>query len=163
MAPKHSERFGIDFTRELARGHGAITPEALAWLRTGLSAFLDGKASLDVALGLTAGQRAKARDRDLLRAAAILDAGEGLALWQLAKQLERAIARFESDVYPGLRHGRDVPLSPMNAAIFEAFQSGATPLRSARSLYELLAENPPLKFQRMPGILTTPSHSMETS
>lgn len=121
---------------------GDPLPEAAAdWLRIGLKRFLCGACdTLEVALRLTGANRAAARDRALLGAAALL-AAPGEPPWRLAQRLEYAIRRFEADTLPLIRRGDKRSLSALDNALLAAFQAGARPLRSARRLYDLLLTN----------------------
>lgn len=121
----------------------ALPAEAVAWLRTGLRRWLRGDADLVTALALTGGTRVACRNRALLVAASILDAGRGLSAWQLAKELCTAQAHFEGSVLVQLQRGIDVALSPLNENLLTARRSGASRLGSQRRLYDLLLTNSP--------------------
>ena len=116
---------------------GDPDPEALAWLAHGLRRFLAGAAPLDVCLRLTASNRISTRNRALIRAAGILDAGQNLPAWELADRLRQAVNRFEA-VWKRIQAGAQDPLSPLQSALRDAFASGARPLTSQRRLYELI-------------------------
>lgn len=120
---------------------GDLSPAALAWLRDGFRRFTQGDAPLEVALQLTGGNKIAARNRALLQAADLLDDGVGLPPWKLSKLLRAAILRFESVMVARERRGDSLVLSPIDAAIADARNSGAKMLRSRRRLYDLLLTN----------------------
>ncbi|MFN3545441.1 MAG: hypothetical protein ACK4UX_11400 [Thiobacillus sp.] len=111
----------------------------LAWLRAGFEKFLHGDAPLHVSLRLTVGNRAAARNACLVRAAQILDAGRGLSAWHLAELVRQAVARFESVIAPRIQRGDAGVLTPLDAALHDAFASGAVPLRSQHRIFFVLA------------------------
>lgn len=139
--------------REIAEGDNEVSPDAVRWLREGIRRFLAGDDLAD-ALRLTNAHRVKARNEALLRAAAILDDGRGLAPWELARLLESALARFETAFQPRCKQIKSAGMSPLNAALRDAF-TGARPLRGQRRLYDLLlaADNFPRNCQRHVGMM----------
>jgi hypothetical protein len=147
--------------REIAEGEGDLAPEAVRWLREGVRRFLAGDDLAD-ALRLTNAHRVKARNEALLRTAAILDDGRGLSPWELARLLEAALARFETAFQPRRKQIKSAGLSPLNAALRDAF-TGARPLRGQRRLYDLLlaADNFPRNCQRLDGMMRMPSTTTE--
>lgn len=105
------------------------------WLLNGLTKHCKGE-PLESALALTPANRTKARNNALMAAADSLGATD--SQWHRAILLQKAIARFESRIWPKIRYETDPDLPPIDAALFRAFTSGARPLRSARRLYELI-------------------------
>lgn len=97
-----------------------------------------GIAPLELALKLTGGCRIAARNRALLRAASVLDAGRALSAWELAGELSDRLTRFQSGALVLIRRGTTMHLEQVDDALLEAFQTGAKPLRSRRRLFELL-------------------------
>jgi hypothetical protein len=126
------------FIAERLADGGTLDPEALAWLSQGLKRYLRGDAPLDVCLRLTASNKIATRNRALLRAAGILDAGRNMPAWELAELLAKAVNRFESVTWPRIQQGMQDTLTPLQTALRDAFATGAKPLTSRRRLYDLL-------------------------
>jgi hypothetical protein len=126
------------FLAERLADGGSLDDEALDWLAQGLRRFLAGDAPLDVCLRLTASNRMATRNRALLRAAGILDAGRNLPAWELAGHLAHEVNRFETAIWPRIQQGTQGPLSPLQSALRDAFATGAKVLTSRRRLYDLL-------------------------
>lgn len=122
---------------------GDLSPTALGWLRDGFKRFTRGDASLEVALQLTAGSKIAARNRALQRAADLLNDGGDRSPWELSELLQKAVLRFEAVMVGRSRRGDSLALSPIDAAIADARNSGARMLRSRRRLYDLLLTNSP--------------------
>lgn len=123
-------------TMDLLRNAARSLPEAeRGWLHCALEKIAQGEPPAD-ALRLTHADRVRSRDAALLEAAEAL--GDTDNLWQKAQQLEKAIRRFESRVWPRIAHRTSPDLPPIDAALFRAFKTGARPIRSARKLWDLL-------------------------
>ena len=122
----------------LAGDGEALPSEAAVWLRSGLRRWLRGDADLAVALQLTRGAHQVSRNRALLDAASILADGRDLSAWVLSGLLHQALTRFEGGLLVQINRGINAPLSPLNECLFNAWRSGARPLRSRRRLYDLL-------------------------
>lgn len=105
------------------------------WLLAGLAKHGKGE-PLEVALMLTPTDRTKARNAALMVAADSLGAAD--SQWHRALLLQKAIARFESRVWPRLQLEAEPDLPPVDAALFQAFISGARKIRSARRLYDII-------------------------
>lgn len=82
-------------------------------------------------------ERIKARNAALRRAGAILGA-DSPGAWVAARRLADAIDRFESRVWPRLRAGVLLDLSPSEIEIHCAFLTGGRIPKTTRGLYELL-------------------------
>lgn len=137
-----TETAPILMAERIAAG-GPIDDAAMEWLRIGFRRFLRGDGPSDVCLRLTVGNRMAARNAALIRAAQIIDAGRGLSAWHLAELVRQAIQRFESVILPSIQRGDAGELSPLDAALRDAFASGAQPLRSRQRIYDQLACKPP--------------------
>lgn len=120
-----------------------LPPGALEWMRAGLRRYLAGQAPLEVALGLGGAARIAARNLALREAARILDDGRTAPAWELAGALAQAVVHFEGGALRRCRAGDTHDLSPLQAALWQAFRAGAIPLRTRRSLYDLLLKSPP--------------------
>jgi hypothetical protein len=89
-------------------------------------------------LGLSLPQRIRVRNNALVEAARVL-ATDGVSTWQAATRLAQAIRRFERALWPALRAGQAIPLTPHESALWRAYSvRGARPLRSPRKLFDLL-------------------------
>jgi|GEM_PF-4901757 len=127
------------FIAERLADGGSLDPEALAWLSQGLKRYLRGDAPLDVCLRLTASNKIATRNRALLRAAGILDAGRNLPAWELARHLSHEVNRFQTAVWPRIQTGaQNVTLTPLQSALRDAFATRAKPLTSRQRLYDLI-------------------------
>ncbi|AHK78107.1 hypothetical protein M911_01590 [Ectothiorhodospira haloalkaliphila] len=80
-------------------------------------------------------ERVRRRNAALLRAA---EAVGGSTPWTQAGRLAASVARFEARVLP--RYRDQPPASPVDRHLWDAWQSGARPLRSRRRLYELIRD-----------------------
>lgn len=110
----------------------------LEWLRVGFKRFLHGDGPADVCLRLTGANRMTARNKALIRAAHLVDDGRGFSAWQLSKLLQQAVVQFRDITLPRIQRGDAGELTPVQAALADAFASGAMPLTSRQSLYDLL-------------------------
>lgn len=113
--------------------------ECLEWLRVGFKRFLHGDGAVEVCLRLTGTSRMGARNKALIRAAHLIDGGRGISAWQLAELLRQAVVRFMDVTLPRIQRGDAGELTPVQAALADAFASGAQPLTSRQSLYNLLS------------------------
>ncbi|MHB1427755.1 MAG: hypothetical protein ACYC5U_06890 [Rhodocyclaceae bacterium] len=129
----------LQLAHQIATSDGLeLPPGALEWLRAGLRRYLAGQAPLEVALGLGGAARIAARNLALREAARILDDGQNAPPWEIAGALAQAVSHFECCALKRCRAGETHDLSPLQAALWQAFQAGATPRRTRRSLYDLL-------------------------
>lgn len=112
-----------------------LPPSSAGWLLDGLSKHAMGE-PLEDALSLTPCDRIRTRNHALMDAADCLGAAD--SQWHRALLLQRAVARFESRVWPRLRLETVPDLPPLDAALFRAFISGARQIRSARRLYDII-------------------------
>lgn len=116
-----------------------LDDDDLAWLRVGFQRWLRGDGTAEHCFRLTGGNRMAARNAALVRAARILDAGQGQSAWHLAELVRQAIVRFESVIIERIHRGDAGELSAVDAALRDAFASGAQPLRSQQRIYDQLA------------------------
>lgn len=127
-------RLPVMLAREIAGGQ--MSDEAAAWLREGFAQYLADE-RLEVALQLDRGQRVRQRNRALLDVAKLLDRQQ--SLWELSATLERAIGRFEAQVWPRSRRvALPNDLGEIDMAIFAAYAARCGMLTSQRALYDLL-------------------------
>lgn len=113
--------------------------QCLEWLRVGFKLFLRGAGPADVCLRLTGASRMAARNGALIRAAHLIDGGRGISAWQLAELLRQDVVRFRGVTLSRIQRGDAGELTPVQAALADAFASGAQPLTSRQRLYDLLS------------------------
>ncbi len=122
---------------EAAAGQPVQLPPELA--RKLLSCCND--AEVAACLGLSLAHRVRVRNDALLQAARILST-DGCTTWTAAQRLAQAVRRFERALLPALKAGQDIPLSPHESALWQAYQvRGTRPLRDPSKLYSLLILN----------------------
>lgn len=113
--------------------------QCLEWLYTSFGHIHRGDGPVDVCLGLTGASRVGARNKALIRAAHLIDGGRGISAWQLAELLRQAVVRFRDVTLKRIQRGDAGELTPVQAALADAFASGAQPLTSRQRLYDLLS------------------------
>jgi hypothetical protein len=111
----------------------------LEWQHVGFKRWQRGDGTLEVCLGLTGGNRMTARNKALIRAAHLIDGEQRLSAWQLAELLRQAVVRFRDVTLERIQRGDAGELTPLQAALADAFASGAQPLTSRQRLYDLLS------------------------
>lgn len=112
--------------------------ETLAWWQIGLQRWWRGEGTLEVCLRLTGSYRIRARNAALIRAAGLIDNGQGNSAWQLAELLRQAVVQFRVVTLPRIQRGDAGELTPLQSALADAFASGAMPLTTQKSLYDKL-------------------------
>lgn len=121
--------------------------ESLArWFRNGLQTYLDnGDKTLDACLGMRGQSERSWRYKFLmmqrnnhLRTAHSFCSGE--TTWGKSCQLEKELLRFESIIWPRLRHLDDVPegMSGLRTSLFRAFKLNLPIPTSARRLHDIV-------------------------
>lgn len=110
----------------------------LEWLYASCARIQHGDGPADVCFQLTGANRMTARNKALIRAAHLIDDGRGFSAWQLSKLLQQAVVRFRDITLPLIQRGDAGELTPVQVALAAALASGAMPLTSRQSLYDLL-------------------------
>ena len=133
---------GLDPTALLSRvafGQGPLSAEEVDWMRAGLRRWMTGQEEdLPRALGLHGGERVRARNAALCRAAVLLDVGQGLGRWPLAEALAQRLRRFEAVHGARIRAAGPDGFDGLDRELALSLAAGARPLRSARRIFEIL-------------------------
>lgn len=125
----------IDLVARAARGD--FSPEVLDWLRVGIARYLSDGSALDQCLDLDRGSRHRARNAALDDAALALD--DGCTRWALACRLAEGITYFETRLWPRVRAGVEIDMTPLNGALLRLFLARVSFPRTARKLYDWLS------------------------
>jgi hypothetical protein len=122
----------------LKSGRGELTDEEAArWLRLVLQRHCDG-VPLDRAIEIDSASLIRARNLALCEASDALTGAMVITPWERALQLERAVRRFRTRIWPRCRLDPALPLGPADAALHRAFRTGRQIPGTARRLFDLL-------------------------
>ena len=117
---------------------GDLTDEDAAhWLRCALQRHCDGL-PLDRALEIDGASLIRARNLALCEASDILTGAMVITPWERALQLERAVRRFRTRVWPRCKLDPGVVMGPADEALHRAFRTGRQIPGTARRLFDLL-------------------------
>ncbi len=107
------------------------------WLRRALRRHCDGE-PLERALEIDSGSLIRARNLALCEASDVLTGAAVITPWERALQLERAVRRFRTRIWPRCRLDPSVAMGPADEALHRAFRTGRQIPGTARRLYDLL-------------------------
>ncbi|WP_374279199.1 hypothetical protein [Azonexus sp.] len=117
---------------------GKLDPEVIAWLSSGLRAYIDGRErSLETALSLDLSRRVRERNDALIEAAKILSR-QSTSPWATAGLLARAICNFETNVLPSDQLRNSKNMTALNTHLLRAFNTGVRIPRTQRKIYDLI-------------------------
>lgn len=121
-------------------------PPLTRWFEEGLQEYLeDGEKTLDICLGMRSQSerslpyqyKMMQRNKYLREAHALC---EGDTLWKKSCQLEKEISRFQSIIWPRLRHLDSIPAgtSSLRTSLFKAFKLELKIPNSARRIHDIV-------------------------